>query len=54
MKMDKTRTNVTLHGDDLQLLNKIKALVEKRLKQKVSQAFVIRMALRDLEIVEEA
>jgi hypothetical protein len=48
VKMDKSRTNITLHGDDLELLNKVKSIVEREIGQKVSQAFVIRRALNKL------
>lgn len=46
------KTNVSLKDDDAKLLEQLTQSVSKRLKQKVSQAFVVRMALRELEQVE--
>lgn len=49
---DKKRLNITLLDDDVTLANRIKAAVEKRLKMKVSMAFVIKLALRDQALTE--
>lgn len=46
------RKNISLMGDDAALVDRIKISVEKRLKQKVSDAFILRLALRELECIE--
>lgn len=52
-KKQRTRTTVTLLEDDIVLLERLQASVQKRLSNnKVSQAFIIRMALRELECTE--
>ena len=45
-KMDKTRTNITLHGEDIQLLNNIKKLILNHTTQHLpSNAELVRIAL---------
>lgn len=52
-KKQRTRTTVTLLEDDIVLLERIQSIIQKRLNNsKVSQAFIIRMALRELEASE--
>ncbi len=49
---EKKRANITLLDDDVILVEKIKAAVEKRLGMTVARAFVVKLALRELAATE--
>jgi hypothetical protein len=49
---DVPRLNVSLTGDSAVLLEKIRASIEKRLGIKVSSAFAVKLALREMASLE--
>jgi len=48
-KMDKPRTNLSLTGEDVELLNNVKSLISIKLKanEKLSSVAVVRVALKN-------
>jgi len=52
-KSPQKRVNITLLDDDVDLIKKIHAAVEKRLNMKLPLAFIVKLALREQACVEE-
>ena len=48
-KMDKRRTNLSLTGEDVELLNNVKSLISIKIKanEKLSSVAVVRVALKN-------
>lgn len=46
------RANITLLDDDVILIEQIRAAVEKRLAMKVTRAFIVKLALRQIAEIE--
>lgn len=51
-KSPQKRVNVTLLDEDVDLIRKIHAAVERRLNMKVPAAFIVKLALRELANTE--